>query len=173
MSIAPLVKKVLAASGQPLTAGRIVSELVAQGFKKVTTTEVNSYLYMAQNNGTVCKVEIEGLKAPGWKLSESSRQQMGLSPRPTPEPKLQDSAPALSLYRWQQEALGVWERHRHRGMVEAVTGSGKTRLAFAAWDRLRQKVKPLNALVVVPTIPLMNQCIRPGKDAYSGGRRGD
>jgi RNA polymerase primary sigma factor len=157
MSIAPFVKKVLASSGQPLTAGRIASELVAQGFKKVTTTEVNSYLYMAQNNGTVCKVEIEGLKAPGWKLSESSRQQMGLSPRPTPEPKSQDTTPALSLYRWQQEALGVWERHRHRGMVEAVTGSGKTRLAFAAWDRLRQKVKPLNALVVVPTIPLMNQ----------------
>jgi len=123
----------------------------------VTTTEVNSYLNMAQNNGTVRKVEIAGLKAPGWKLSESSCQQMGLSPRPTAEPKPQDSTPTLSLYRWQQEALGVWERHHHRGMVEAVTGSGKTRLAFAAWDRLRQQVKPLNALVVVPTIPLMNQ----------------
>ncbi len=157
MSIAALVKNILAATSQPLTASRIASELVAQGFKKVTTTEINSYLYMAQSNGTVCKVEIEGFKAPGWKLSESSRQQMGLSPRPVEVPKPQNRSPALSLYRWQQEALEVWEKHRHRGMVEAVTGSGKTRLAFAAWDRLRQKVKPLNTLVVVPTIPLMNQ----------------
>ena len=65
--------------------------------------------------------------------------------------------PVLSLYRWQSEALGVWEKNRYQGMIEAVTGSGKTRLAFAAWEHLRQKTKPLNTLVVVPTIPLMNQ----------------
>jgi RNA polymerase primary sigma factor len=157
MSIAPLVRTVLAATGQPLTAGRIAAELTAQGFTRVTTTEVNSYLYMALSNGTVCKVGIAGLKAPGWKLSETSREQMGLSPKPDSEPKQEDKPPALSLYRWQQEALGIWESHHHRGMIEAVTGSGKTRLAFAAWDRLRQTVKPLNTLVVVPTIPLMNQ----------------
>lgn len=158
MSIASLVKRVLATSNQPLTASQIVLELVDQGLGNVTKTEVNSYLHMGQNNGTVRKVEISGRSASGWQLSEHTRKQMGVSPRPDAAPKPQEcTAPALSLYRWQQEALGIWERHRHRGMVEAVTGSGKTRLALAAWDRLRQKVRPLNTLVVVPTIPLMNQ----------------
>ena len=67
----------------------------------------------------------------------------------------------LSLYPWQTKALAEWEKHRCRGMIEAVTGSGKTRVALAAWNQLwhqlRMKSKALNTLVVVPTIPLMNQ----------------
>jgi superfamily II DNA or RNA helicase len=158
MSVALLVKKVLASVSQPLTASRIASELAKQGFPNINKNEVNSYLYMAQSNGTVRKVEISGFTAPGWQLTDSTLQQMGLLPKPVEKSKPQESLhPALSLYRWQTEALGVWEKNRYQGMIEAVTGSGKTRLAFAAWEQLRQKAKPLNTLVVVPTIPLMNQ----------------
>lgn len=38
----------------------------------------------------------------------------------------------LSLYPWQQEALDWWREHKYQGVIEAVTGTGKTRLALAA-----------------------------------------
>src|SRR5208283_1158968 len=36
------------------------------------------------------------------------------------------------LYAWQRDALVCWEAARHCGVVEAVTGSGKTMLGVAA-----------------------------------------
>ena len=74
MSIALLVKKVLGASGHPLTASRIVLELGKLGFANIKIAEVNSYLYMGQCNGTVRKVEIEGITASGWLLLVASTQ---------------------------------------------------------------------------------------------------
>ncbi len=60
-----------------------------------------------------------------------------------------------SLYRWQFEALVSWLRCGRRGIVEAVTGSGKTNVALiAAADAHR---RGLFVLVVVPSRVLMNQ----------------
>ena len=59
------------------------------------------------------------------------------------------------LYRWQTEALAAWRRQRCRGVVEAVTGTGKTRLGVAAI------LETLNsggqAVVLVPTCELLHQ----------------
>ena len=44
------------------------------------------------------------------------------------EPQLPDS----KLYRWQHDALVSWLRCGRRGVIEAVTGSGKTEVAIAA-----------------------------------------
>ena len=41
-------------------------------------------------------------------------------------------SPALKLYRWQERALRAWLAAGQRGVIEAVTGSGKSRLAIAA-----------------------------------------
>lgn len=60
-----------------------------------------------------------------------------------------------SLYRWQQEALDAWHKNARRGVVEAVTGSGKTRLGIAAaFEALRQGIK---VLILVPTAELQRQ----------------
>ena len=59
------------------------------------------------------------------------------------------------LYRWQLDALVAWLRCGRRGVIEAVTGSGKTDVAIAAIsDALR---RDRFALVVVPTRVLMEQ----------------
>ncbi len=64
-------------------------------------------------------------------------------------------ADRTELYRWQLDALAAWLRCGRRGVVEAVTGSGKTDVAIAAIaDALR---RDRFALVVVPSRVLMEQ----------------
>ncbi|MDH5290442.1 MAG: DEAD/DEAH box helicase [Acidimicrobiia bacterium] len=59
------------------------------------------------------------------------------------------------LYRWQFDALTSWLRCGRRGVVEAVTGSGKTDVALAAAsDALR---RGRFVLVLVPSRVLMEQ----------------
>ena len=62
---------------------------------------------------------------------------------------------SLELYRWQREALDAWLAAGRRGVVEAVTGAGKTRLAIAvlAEARLRDR----KAVVLVPGLELLKQ----------------
>jgi RNA polymerase primary sigma factor len=59
------------------------------------------------------------------------------------------------LYKWQVEALLEWEKAGRRGIVEAVTGAGKTAVGAAA---IRAHLdNGGRAVVLVPTIELMNQ----------------
>src|SRR3954449_3041945 len=59
------------------------------------------------------------------------------------------------LYRWQLDALISWLRCGRRGVIEAVTGSGKTDVAIvAASDALR---RGRFVLVLVPSRVLMEQ----------------
>ncbi len=59
------------------------------------------------------------------------------------------------LYRWQLDTLVSWLRCGRRGVVEAVTGSGKTDIAIAAAsDALR---RGRFVLVIVPSRVLMEQ----------------
>jgi RNA polymerase primary sigma factor len=79
-----------------------------------------------------------------------------------------------ALYRWQFEALVSWLRCGRRGVIEAVTGSGKTDVAIAAIaDALR---RDRFGLVVVPSRVLMEQwCARLAEalPAARIGRLGD
>ncbi len=61
----------------------------------------------------------------------------------------------LHLYPWQREALAEWEDNGNTGVVEAVTGAGKTRLAIAAAER--QLRAGGRVAIVVPTIDLLHQ----------------
>lgn len=55
----------------------------------------------------------------------------------------------IDLVPWQREALTAWSYGKHRGIVEAVTGAGKTRLAhWAISEALDQDMK---VLVIAPT----------------------
>src|SRR5690606_12071729 len=61
----------------------------------------------------------------------------------------------ISLSSWQREAIEAWYRHGCAGIVEAVTGSGKTRVALAAIGHQLREGR--NVLVVVPSIVLQKQ----------------
>ncbi len=71
-------------------------------------------------------------------------------------PGAREGLEALELRTWQAEALAAWSA-TGQGVVEAVTGTGKTRLALAA-VRL---VLPRGArtLVLVPTLELQQQWV--------------
>lgn len=59
------------------------------------------------------------------------------------------------LWAWQAEALDAWHQSRCRGVVEAVTGAGKTMIGItAAFEAFRQGIK---VLVLVPTADLQTQ----------------
>jgi RNA polymerase primary sigma factor len=59
------------------------------------------------------------------------------------------------LWTWQAEALDAWHQAGCRGVVEAVTGAGKTMIGItAAYEAFRQGIK---VLVLVPTAELQTQ----------------
>lgn len=62
-----------------------------------------------------------------------------------------------SLRAWQVEALDAWDANDGRGIIEACTGSGKTRVALEAIGRHLDARRGHNALVIVPTLPLVRQ----------------
>lgn len=62
------------------------------------------------------------------------------------------------LWEWQERCLTHWFANKGRGMVQAVTGSGKTRLALAAAEQLEKRLnQTLHIKIVVPTSALMQQ----------------
>ncbi|MGB3954683.1 MAG: DEAD/DEAH box helicase family protein [Brooklawnia sp.] len=63
--------------------------------------------------------------------------------------------PTISLYDWQLEALAAWEDAGRRGVVQAVTGTGKTRVGLAAIDNARRAGR--QTVVIVPTLALVRQ----------------
>lgn len=60
---------------------------------------------------------------------------------------------SFSLRDWQQEALGRWREEGHKGIVEVVTGGGKTVFALACV----KDFGPDSTLIVVPTQALLDQ----------------
>ena len=61
-------------------------------------------------------------------------------------------------YKWQEECLAIWAENGCQGIVQAVTGAGKTVLAVKAADYLGQLYgERLWVAVVVPTRALMVQ----------------
>lgn len=64
-----------------------------------------------------------------------------------------------SLYTWQAEALAEWEKAGRRGVIEAVTGAGKSIVGVEAVRRHFASGGSA-ALVVVPTRPLVKQWVR-------------
>jgi len=64
----------------------------------------------------------------------------------------------LGLREWQKEALVKWEGSHWRGMIEVVTGGGKTRFALAATNRwLSVNTENSSVVVIVPTTALQDQ----------------
>ena len=59
------------------------------------------------------------------------------------------------LYDWQQQALRSWKAHNFQGVIEAVTGAGKTRVGIAA---IAQALRfGMKVTVLVPTTELQEQ----------------
>ena len=76
-------------------------------------------------------------------------------------PAERSAVKADERYHWQEECLAIWEQNDCRGIVQAVTGAGKTMLAVKAMEKLRQACgEDLWVAIVVPTRALMMQWSR-------------
>ena len=65
--------------------------------------------------------------------------------------------PALALMAWQREAIQRWYDRGCQGIVEAVTGTGKTHLGLEAVEQARQD--GVKSTVLVPSVDLQDQWI--------------
>ena len=120
----------------------------------IDKSTINSCLYSHKGMFTAV-----GDSPPQWSLMSSTRNsgtptKLIRDERPPTTSDLK--VPPLNLYQWQQEALHAWNANRCRGIVTAVTGAGKTRLALAAIEQHLQSPQA-NAAVIVPTIELLRQ----------------
>lgn len=55
---------------------------------------------------------------------------------------------APNYYSWQAEAIRLWEQAGRKGIIEAVTGSGKTYVAIEALAQLYSQDPWLNTMVI-------------------------
>lgn len=62
------------------------------------------------------------------------------------------------LYPWQRECLDNWERNNYHGIVNAITGAGKTRMALAGIQHLKAVYgSKLRIKIVLPGKSLLGQ----------------
>lgn len=61
------------------------------------------------------------------------------------------------LYTWQYGALRTWRRHERQGVIEAVTGAGKTRVGVAAAHEARRL--GVKVMILVPNAELQGQWV--------------
>lgn len=138
-----------------LNAGQLRVRLAASGFHELTRQDINQFLYgqarlFARQPGPALQ--------PRWVRRHEPGRAFALKPTLIATP----SRPALDLYPWQRRALVAWNAAGHRGVVEAVTGSGKSRVAGeAAIAELRAGGR---VAVLVHTRELLRQWHRELKD---------
>jgi superfamily II DNA or RNA helicase len=169
--------ELLAASGGQ-SKWELFASLEGQGWEGLTTTDVNSVLY------ETCRSFVHDDGTPPLWWSDECPQQGGLmsddlagfiqsllagregrasSQQDVLESELPDASAAtgLDLYEgpepraWQQEALDAWRAAGRRGVVEAVTGTGKTAIGILA--AAEAVAGGGHVLVVVPGRDLLDQ----------------
>ena len=114
-------------------------------------------------------------RRPRWTLAAAAGSEAGSPSRRAARPA--DLAP-LELRDWQIEALAAWSQAGCRGVIEAVTGTGKTRLAIAAVRSVLGATgadpgdRGARALVIAPTLELQDQWVRELASALPDARIG-
>ncbi len=149
-------------SGGPLRAREIARILRHQTKRDVSRREVNQVLYAHldrfwQNEAWAWSIAGSQPAIPPPQpprpAPPRSRTTVG-SPAPQ-RPERASWPPDARLYPWQRLALTAWADQGRRGIIEAVTGSGKTRVGLGA---IKAHIDRGNsAVVIVPTIALMDQ----------------
>jgi superfamily II DNA or RNA helicase len=161
----------------------VLAHLTARRVPGVNKARVNGLLYKYTD-----RFRGEGPQPPRWYTHSAGSPAGAAAVRPTPArsqprrqpppplPTLKEWTARLTLWKWQCRALQAWQARQHRGVIEAVTGTGKTRvgIAAAAWAASHG----IRTLIIVPTIDLQTQWYQAllktkTLSNVSIGRRGD
>lgn len=130
------------------TVQEVRTHLRKQERLHATRHEVNSLLYSNRN----LFLRDDGY-VPRWSCRQTTTE--AVRPRPVRRPAAPTSIIRSGLYGWQREALASWESAGGVGVVEAVTGAGKTRVGLAA--AAEELARGGKVLVLVPTLELLGQ----------------
>ncbi|HVJ48407.1 DEAD/DEAH box helicase [Desulfitobacterium sp.] len=81
----------------------------------------------------------------------------------------------IPLFAWQKECLDIWFHNKGKGVVNVVTGAGKTILALGAIARLEytlltEQAPALKIKIVVPKVFLANQWAKSLQDYLSASK---
>lgn len=140
----------------PGLSAKELIEAVSRTGLTASKTEINAALYRAK-----ATFWNDGGSPPRWQLltvhpapsTPAEKPAATLAPAATAAHDRPSRLPAL--YAWQAESLDAWHSSYHRGVVEAVTGTGKTMVGIAAVaDAMSHSAR---ALVLVPSIELLRQ----------------
>ncbi|BBE48850.1 hypothetical protein G9444_6212 [Rhodococcus erythropolis] len=148
------------------------------------TSEVNKVLYRQPH-----LFDHDGQTPPRWRyIGVSQKSGVNIAPPQTVrEPEGSNSAASEPLFvlptlaqafyggpplrRWQAAALHRWDTAGRRGIIEAVTGSGKTAIGVAAISVA--VASGMKTLVIVPTLDLQQQWSRVLRKQLQGVRIGE
>jgi superfamily II DNA or RNA helicase len=144
---------ILAKSSQPQSARSILAQLEAD-YSDINKSDVNNVLY-GDRALFVGSSFLWSLTAVGharrFKQLRARLQAQKIE-------RKRGMVASTSLYSWQIDALEAWIKAGQRGIVEAITGSGKTRVGIAA-IKYHCKGTGAFAVVLVPTVELMRQWV--------------
>jgi superfamily II DNA or RNA helicase len=123
-------------------------------------SRLNGVLYALKASGHVSSSQDS---LPRWSLVRIDGDDSAPSDYEKAElPALASELPALRI--WQAEALKLWRHAKCRGVVQAVTGTGKTRVGIEAIDS--ELTGGGKVLVLVPSLALLYQWSRDLKDCF-------
>ncbi|KAF0128361.1 MAG: DNA repair helicase [Bacteroidetes bacterium] len=134
----------------PLNKHQLLNALKAKGVENCSTPDINRVLYGNRN-----LFVHNGQSLPLWSLIGNGtivhEDQLYVSKRSPDNALYQGHQPRS----WQMEALSGWISQGKRGVIEAVTGTGKSLVGIlAAADALARGLK---VLIIVPGIELQKQ----------------
>lgn len=116
--------------------------------RKIYRATVHSYLPLRENRNEIEKIqeEIDEIRSKGIKEQAKRIEYSGKS-----KWELKDN-----LYEWQEDFVNRWMKEKN-GIVEVVTGAGKTHMAMSVMERMKREFSDLKVTIIVPTIVLLEQ----------------
>lgn len=127
------------AGGPGRTPVELRDALRAQGRVSITSADVATVLTAHPE-----RFRPDRSDPPGWWPADGALGRGGTAGNRLP-----------TLYTWQVEALDAWRRRGGRGVIEAVTGTGKTMVGMAA--AAEELARGGQVCVIVPTAELLRQ----------------
>ena len=120
---------------------RTLIEKVEASILAIERTQADKHFYDCLE---IIKRKIRQNTSIALTLNENDEQNVDLS-----------STNPVALYPWQKRALDSWTKNGYIGVIEAVTGAGKTHVAMAAMiDHILNGWK---VVIVVPSVSLQDQ----------------
>lgn len=133
-------------SAEPeLNKYHLESELYQYGWRSISTSDINSVLYSQRR-----LFKRDDDTPPNWHALGDGRP---TSTKPQKDEFTYYCGPPLRD--WQREAFDAWKKAGRRGVVEAVTGTGKTAVGIVAAADAASR--DLRTYILVPTRDLLDQ----------------